>query len=130
MAEEKTVSWTAKSLAEVVEKSADINTLVTINGKELTQLMVACYCGNIDFVENLLADPRIKADLRNDEGKHALICACEEGHVQIVQLILDRNLAPPPSSSVICEETRANQEPDSVGELPDPANDHSLMGYW
>jgi ankyrin repeat protein len=76
-------------LAEAVEKSADINSLVMIQGRELSQLMVACYLGNIDYVEDLLKVPGVRVNLQNSEGQHALLCACEQGHTDIAQLILN-----------------------------------------
>ena len=83
-------SWSSESvLAEALEKSTDVNSLVTINNLEVSQLMVACLHGNIEYLEELLKVPGIKLDLENGEGKSALIYACEEGHTEIVQLILN-----------------------------------------
>ena len=76
-------------LAEAVANSVHINSLVLVNGIQLSQLMVACLHGNIDYVEVLLEVPGVKVDLQNDEGLHALHCACEQGHTEIAQLILN-----------------------------------------
>ena len=76
-------------LAEAEEKCADINSLVMIKGRQLSQLMVACYHGNIDYVEDQLKAPGVTVDLQNNEGQHALLCACEQGHTEIAQLILN-----------------------------------------
>ena len=76
-------------LAEAVEKCSGINDMAVINGRQLSQLMVACYHGNPDYVQDLLEVPEIKVDLQNDEGCHALICACAYGHTQVIQLILN-----------------------------------------
>ena len=94
-------------LAEAVEKSTDINSLVVIKG---TQLMVACYHGNIDYVEDLLKVPGVTVDLQNNEGQHALLCACEQGHTEIAQLILNT-----------C------QHPKDVVNLPDKMGGTPLM---
>ena len=76
-------------LAEAVANSVHINSLVLVNGIQLSQLMVACLHGNIDYVEALLEVPGVKDDLQNDEGLHALHCACMCGHTAIAQLILN-----------------------------------------
>ena len=97
-------------LAEAVEKCADINSLVMIKGRQLSQLMVASYHGNIDYVEDLLNVPGVTVDLQNNEGKHALLCACEQGHTEIAQLILNT-----------C------QHPKDVVNLPDKMGGTPLM---
>ena len=52
--------------------------------------MVACYHhGNVDYVEELLKAPGVRVDLQNSEGQHTLLCTCEQGHTDIVQLILN-----------------------------------------
>ena len=76
-------------LAEAVANSVHINSLVPVNGKQLSQLMVACLHGNIDYFEALLKVPGVKVDLQNDEGRHALYYACKQGHTEIAQLILN-----------------------------------------
>ena len=76
-------------LAEAVEKCTGINDIAVINGQQLSKLMVACYHGNPDYVQDLLEVPGIKVDLQNSEGLHALMCACECGHTRVAQLILD-----------------------------------------
>ena len=97
-------------LAEAVEKCADINSLVMIKGRQLSQLMVACYHGNIDYVEDLLKASGVTVDLQNNEGQHALLCACEQGHTEIAQLILNT-----------C------QHPKDVVNLPDKMGRTPLM---
>ena len=83
-------SWSDESLlALAVEKSSDINSLVEVNGKAYSQLMVACLHGNVDYIKELLQVPGIKIDLQNNEGEHALMCACRQGYVEVAQLILD-----------------------------------------
>ena len=82
--------WSSEiCLAEAVANSVHINSLVLVNGIQLSQLMVACLHGNIDYVEALLEVPGVKVDLQNDEGFHALQCACLQGHTEIAQLILN-----------------------------------------
>ena len=81
--------WSDELLAEAVEKCADINSLVMIKGRQLSQLMVASYHGNIDYVEDLLNVPGVTVDLQNNEGQHALLYACVQGHTEIAQLILN-----------------------------------------
>ena len=76
-------------LAEAVANSVHINSLVLVNGIQLSQLMVACLHGNIDYVEALLEVPEVRVDLQNDEGWHALHYACLQGHTEIAQLILN-----------------------------------------
>ena len=68
-------------LAEAVANSVHINSLVLVNGIQLSQLMVACLHGNIDYVEALLEVPGVKVDLQNDEGWHAFQLACICGHM-------------------------------------------------
>ena len=97
-------------LAEAVEKCADINSLVMIKGRQLSQLMVACYHGNIDYVEDVLKVPGVTVDLQNNEGQHALLYACEQGHTEIAQLILNT-----------C------QHPKDVVNLPDKMGRTPLM---
>ena len=83
--------WSSEILlAEAVANSVHINSLVLVNnGIQLSQLMVACLHGNIDYVEALLEVPGVKADLQNDDGWHALQLACMCGHTAIAQLILN-----------------------------------------
>ena len=75
--------------AEVVAKCATINSMALVNGMQQSQLMAACLHGNPDYVQDLLEVPGIKIDLQNDEGWHALTCACRADHVEVVRLILD-----------------------------------------
>ena len=85
-------SWSNESLLVLAaEKSSDINSLVEINGKQCSQLMVACLHGNVEYVKELLQVPGIDIYRQNDEGDHALMCACRQGpwHSEIVQLILN-----------------------------------------
>ena len=77
------------ALAEAVEKCSDINDMVVICGKQLSQLMVACYHGSPDCVQALLEVPGIKIELQNDKGRHALACACMKGHTKVIQLLLN-----------------------------------------
>ena len=86
MSSDSSNPWSSELvLAEVVEKSSSINDVVMINGRQLSQLMVACFYGNPDYVQDLLAVPGIKVDLQNEEGLHALMCACAYGHTQAAQ---------------------------------------------
>ena len=94
-------------LAEAMEKCADINSLVMIKGRQLSQLMVACHHGNIDYVEDLLKVPGVTVDLQNNEGQHALLCACEQGHTEIAQLILNT-----------CQHPNVVNLPDKMGRTP------------
>ena len=80
-------------VANAVKNNIDINSFVTIDGQQLSQLMVACLHGNIDNVKALLKAPGVKVDLQNDEGWHALMYACREGHTEIAQLILNNIIA-------------------------------------
>lgn len=82
------MSWDEVALAEAVEKCCDVNDLAIINGKSLSQLMVASYHGNPQFVLDLLEVQEVNVDLQNDDGRHALMCASELGHHEIVQSIL------------------------------------------
>ncbi len=84
------MSWLSEVvLAEAVVNCSDINSFAEINGERLSQFMVACYHGNPDYVQDMLEAPGIKIDLQNSEGRHALMCASELGHTQVVQLILN-----------------------------------------
>ncbi len=56
--------------------------------------MVACLYGNPDHVQDLLEVPGIKIDLQNDEGHHALMCACEQGHIQVAELVIRAHPSP------------------------------------
>ena len=76
------------TLAGAMEKCTSINDMVMINGNQLSQLMVACYLGNPDYVQDLLEVPGIEIDLQNDEGHHALACACAHGHTEVAHLII------------------------------------------
>ena len=76
-------------LAEAVANSVHINSLVLVNGRQLSQMMVACLHGNIDYVEALLEVPGVKVDLQNDDGWHSLQFTCMYGHTAIAQLILN-----------------------------------------
>ena len=80
-------NWSDETvLALAVEKSSDINSLVDINGRQVSHLMVACFHGNSDYVKDLLEVPGIKTNLQNEEGVQ---CACELGHTEIAQQILN-----------------------------------------
>ena len=83
--------WSSKILLEeVVANSSHINSLVPVQlGMQLSQLMVACYLGDVNYVEAFLKISGIKLDIQNDEGWHALMCACEKGHTEIAQLLLN-----------------------------------------
>lgn len=81
-------------MAEAVAESVHINSLVLITGYQLSQLMVACYHGNMDYVEDLLQAPGVQVDLQNNNGQHALQCACEQGHTEIAQLLLNTCQSP------------------------------------
>ena len=76
-------------LAEAMAKCGHINDLAVINGRELSQLMAACYHGNPDYVQDLLKVPNVKVDLQSRGGRHPLVCACAYGHTQVAQLLLD-----------------------------------------
>ena len=90
------MNWSDETvLALAVEKSSDINSLVEINGVQVSQLMVACFHGNSDYVKDLLEVPGIKTDLQNDEGIHALMCACLLGHTEIAQQIVNTSQSLP-----------------------------------
>ena len=83
------MSWCSEPLlAEVVAQSTDINSLVMIRGRQVSQLMAACAHGNIDYVRDLLEAPGVKIDLQSSKGQHALLFACEQGHTEIAQFIL------------------------------------------
>lgn len=56
---------------------------------ELSELMVACIQGNLDYVKDLLEVPGIQIELQNKEGWHALMYTCAHGNVQVAQLILN-----------------------------------------
>ncbi len=87
--------WSSELLlAESIEKSADINSLVSLNGKQLSQLMVACLHGNVDYVQALLEVPGIKVDLQSQDGNHALHCVCQAGHTRIASLLLNSSQDP------------------------------------
>ena len=81
-------------LAETVANSVHINSLVPVNGRQLSQLMAACIHGNIDYVEALLEVPGVKVDLQNNDGWHALQLSCLQGHTEIAQLILNAHQCP------------------------------------
>ena len=74
---------------ESVANSVHINGLVLVNGSQVSQLMVACLHGDIDYVEALLEVSGVKVDLENDDGWHALQLACMYGHTAIAQQILN-----------------------------------------
>ncbi len=54
-------------LAEAVEKCNGTNDMAMINRMQLSQLMVACYHGNPDYVQAPLEVPGTKIDLQNDK---------------------------------------------------------------
>lgn len=56
-------------LADTVAKCNHINSLALINGQQLSQLMVACYHGNLEYVNNLMESPELDINLTNKEGK-------------------------------------------------------------
>ena len=103
-------SWSEVVLAEAVEKCSDINSLVVVNGELLSQLMVASYHGNPEYVQDLLKVQGIKIDLQNSDGRHALMCASQLGHRHIVQSILN-----------------ACQFPQTLVNLPDKNGTTTLM---
>ena len=76
-------------VAEAMKKDANINSFMTIDGKQLSQFMVACLRGNIDLVKALLKVSGMKVDLQNDEGSNALMYASAHGHTEIAKLILN-----------------------------------------
>lgn len=104
------MSWSEVDLAEAVEKCPEINGLAVINGESLSQLMVASYHGNLEYVKDLLEVQDIKIDLQNNNGWHALMCASQFGHCHIVQLILN-----------------AYQFPQTLVNLPDNNGKTALM---
>ena len=60
--------WSSKILLEeVVANSSHINSLVPVQlGMQLSQLMVACYLGDVNYVEAFLKISGIKLDIQND----------------------------------------------------------------
>ena len=50
--------------------------------------MLACCCNNIKIVK-LLRDAGANLDTQNNDGDTALKLACDEGHVEIVDLLMD-----------------------------------------
>ena len=50
--------------------------------------MIACCCNNIKIVK-LLRKKGAKVNLKNQEGYTALKLACDEGHLKIVDLLMD-----------------------------------------
>lgn len=75
-------------LVEAMGKCNSINDMAVINGRQLSQLMAACYHGNPEYVQELLAVPGVKVDLQSEEGRHALTCACGNGHTDVACLLL------------------------------------------
>ena len=53
-----------------------------------TALIWASYKGNRSAVELLLAQPGIKLDVTNIDGDTALMAAAEQGHADIVEMLL------------------------------------------
>ena len=70
--------------------SSHINSLVPVQLRmQLSQLMVACYLGDVNYVEALLKIPGTCKMMM--ASMHALMCtcACEKGHTEIAQLLLN-----------------------------------------
>ena len=79
-----------KVLVEAKEKCHGINDMAemsAIQGFRFSQLMVACLHGNPEHVKELKV-PGIKIDLQNDEGMHALMCACCAAHTNVAEVLL------------------------------------------
>lgn len=54
-----------------------------------TPLMLACYYGHHEVVDELLSNPHVRIDHANIHGLQPLHLACEQQHLSIVQLLLD-----------------------------------------
>ncbi len=73
-------------VTELIEAGADVNS--PHPDYRHTALMGASYKGNKRAVVLLLAQPGIKLDLVNIDGDTALMSAAEQGHADIVELLL------------------------------------------
>mmetsp|Transcript_13275 Transcript_13275/g.41018 ORF Transcript_13275/g.41018 Transcript_13275/m.41018 type:complete len:111 (-) Transcript_13275:81-413(-) len=54
-----------------------------------TPLGLACYQGRVNDARRIL-DDGADIDLENDDGRTALYCTCQQGHVAMVRLCLER----------------------------------------
>ena len=69
----------------LLRSGADVNSRDEYGG---TALARASYRGNQDLVKLLLAQPGIKLDQTNVDGETALMMAAENGHAEIVDMLL------------------------------------------
>ena len=74
----------------LIEKGADINLSNKIG---FSALIFAATEGNINVVERLLKEEKIKVDAKNTFGKTAFFNACEFGHCNCVKALYDSKKA-------------------------------------
>ena len=96
-------------LAELVA-TTEINDLTTVRGQEVSQLIMVCVTGNVDYVEALLEAPGIRVDLQNHVGTHALMFACAGGHTEIAQLLLNSCQNPSHLVNLATRQARNNRD--------------------
>ena len=63
-------------LTQAAENNTDINSLVEVNGKQYSQLMVACLYENVKYVKDLLQVPGIRIDEQNNDRRGACLHVC------------------------------------------------------
>src|SRR4029079_9014086 len=72
-------------IAAFLKAGADVNSRDEYGSTALSR---ASYRGNKDLVKLLLAQPGIKLDQTNVDGETALMMAAENGHAEIVDMLL------------------------------------------
>jgi ankyrin repeat protein len=81
-------------ITALLKAGADVNSRRLFQGGcsahdyGITALSWASYKGNKNAVKLLLAQPGIKLDQTNDDGDTALMVAAENGHAEIVEMLL------------------------------------------
>ena len=72
---------------EALQKGANLNTLVVLDGyEELSPLMAACQSNELDVVKFFLRN-KVEINLRNSHGDTALIIAASKGDLEVVKLL-------------------------------------------
>uniref|UniRef100_A0A915IM60 Ankyrin repeat domain-containing protein 50 n=1 Tax=Romanomermis culicivorax TaxID=13658 RepID=A0A915IM60_ROMCU len=82
--------WTGNTSAVrlLLEKNADVNSKDS-NG--LTPLAMAVWCGQKPAIELLLGSSTVDIDIRTSEGATAICIAAQQGHEELVKLLLQHH---------------------------------------
>jgi len=62
------------------------------------ELLERAHCGDLDGVKRLIQQERVDVNTRNEYDQTALYCACEQGHTDMVQYLLDSGAAVSPGA--------------------------------